>query len=163
VILDLQPGQSDFLTEAKYYEAFLREPDVGLALDPEWRTEAPAKPQGGDIGQVDASEVNAVIDYVAQLVAEEHLPEKLLVVHQFNDRMITNRDQLREEPGVAVMIHMDGFGDRSDKLDSYDMVRAAPPFNMGLKLFYDEDIGLLGATDVLGGLFDPVPDMITYQ
>jgi len=163
LILDLQPGQSDFLTEAKYYEEFLRQPDVGLALDPEWRTEAPARPQGGDIGQVDASEVNAVIDYVAQLVAENHLPEKLVVVHQFHDRMVTNRDQLREQPGVAVTIHMDGFGDRSDKLESYDMVRAAPPFNMGLKLFYDEDIGLLGATDVLGGLFDPVPDMITYQ
>jgi hypothetical protein len=163
LILDLQPGQSDFLTEAKYYEAFLRQPDVGLALDPEWRTEAPARPRGGDIGQVDASEVNAVIDYLAQLVAEHHLPEKLLVVHQFHERMITNRDQLREQPGVAVTIHMDGFGDRSDKLLSYDMVRAAPPFNMGLKLFYDEDTELLGATEVLGGLFDPVPDMITYQ
>jgi hypothetical protein len=163
LILDLQPGQSDFLTEAKYYEEFLRQPDVGLALDPEWRTQPPARPKGGLIGQVDAAEVNQVVDYVAQLVAEEDLPEKLVVVHQFQDRMITSRDQLVERPGVALMIHMDGFGDRSNKLESYDVVRALPPLDMGLKLFYDEDIDLLGATEVLGGLFDPVPLMITYQ
>jgi hypothetical protein len=163
LILDIQPGQSDFLTEAQYYEEFLRQPDVGIALDPEWRTAPPARPRGGFVGQVDASEVNAVVDYVARLVAEEDLPEKLVVVHQFQDRMITNRDQLREQPGVALTIHMDGFGDRPNKLDSYDVVRIEPPINMGLKLFYDEDIDLLGATEVLGGLFDPVPDLISYQ
>ncbi|MDW3215905.1 MAG: hypothetical protein R8G01_18045 [Ilumatobacteraceae bacterium] len=163
LILDIQPGQSDFLTEAKYYEAFLRQPDVGIALDPEWRTPAPARPKGGVVGQVDASEVNQVIDYVAQLVAEEDLPEKLVIVHQFQDRMITNRDQLVERPGVALTIHMDGFGDRPNKLDSYDVVRADPPLDMGLKLFYDEDTDLLGAAEVLGGLFDPLPLLITYQ
>ncbi len=163
LILDIQPGQSDFLTEAKYYEEFLRQPDVGIALDPEWRTQPPARPKGGFVGQVDAAEVNEVIDYVAQLVAEEHLPEKLFVVHQFQERMVTNRDQIVERPGVAVTIHMDGFGDRGNKLESYDVVRADPPLDMGLKLFYDEDIDLLGADDVLGGLFDPVPLMITYQ
>ena len=163
LILDIQPGQSDFLTEATYYEEFLRQPDVGIALDPEWRTQAPARPKGGFVGQVDATEVNQVIDYVAQLVLEEDLPEKLVIVHQFQDRMITNRDLLVERPGIALTIHMDGFGDRPNKLDSYDVVRADPPLDMGLKLFYDEDTNLLGATEVLGGLFDPVPLVITYQ
>jgi hypothetical protein len=77
--------------------------------------------------------------------------------------MITDRDQLVERPGVALTIHMDGFGDRPNKLDSYDIVRAEPPLDMGLKLFYDEDVDLLDAADVLGGLFDPVPLLITYQ
>ena len=36
VVLDLQPGRTDFLTQAKIYEEFLRLPHVGLALDPEW-------------------------------------------------------------------------------------------------------------------------------
>ena len=163
LILDIQPGQSDFLTEAKYYEEFLRQPDVGIALDPEWRTPAPDRPRGGFVGQVDAAEVNQVIDYVAQLVDEEDLPEKLVIVHQFQDRMITNRDLLVERPGVALTIHMDGFGSRAEKLNSYDIVRAEPPLDMGLKLFYDEDIDLLDAADVLGGLFDPVPVLVTYQ
>lgn len=163
LILDIQPGQSDFLTEATYYEEFLRQPDVGIALDPEWRTQPPARPKGGIVGQVDAAEVNQVIDYLAQLVAEEDLPEKLVVVHQFQDRMITNRELLVERPGIALTIHMDGFGDRPNKLDSYGVVRADPPLDMGLKLFYDEDTDLLGATEVLGGLFEPLPLLITYQ
>jgi len=33
VILDLQPGRTDFVTQAKRYEEFLRLPNVGLALD----------------------------------------------------------------------------------------------------------------------------------
>ncbi len=163
VILDLQTGQSDFLTEAKHYEEFLRQPDVGLALDPEWRTPAPSRPKGGFIGTVDAPEVNAVVAYLAQLVEEEDLPEKLLVLHQFTDDMITNRDQIKELPGVAINLHMDGFGPRPEKLNSYDVVRAEPPWDMGLKLFYDEDTDIFEASDVLGGIFDPAPLLITYQ
>lgn len=163
LILDLQAGQSDFLTEAKYYEEFLRQPDVGLALDPEWRTPAPSRPKGGQIGTVDAPEVNAVVAYLAELVEEEDLPEKLLVLHQFTDDMITNRDQIEELPGVAIMLHMDGFGPRPEKLNSYDVVRADPPWDMGLKLFFDEDTDIFEATDVLGGIFEPAPLLVTYQ
>ncbi len=163
LILDLQPGRSDFLTEAKVYEEFLREPDVGLALDPEWRTEPPNRPGGGYVGQVDAAEVNAVADWLATLVAEEDLPEKLLVVHQFQIRMITNKHQLREPDGIALMIHMDGFGTRSQKLDTYSYVHVDPPWNNGFKLFFDEDVNRFGAFDVLGGTVLPVPDLITYQ
>ena len=35
-ILDVQPGRSDFMTEARRLEPWLRQPDVSLALDPEW-------------------------------------------------------------------------------------------------------------------------------
>ena len=37
LVLDIQPGRSDFFTEARRLERWLKEPDVGLALDPEWR------------------------------------------------------------------------------------------------------------------------------
>src|SRR3954469_460799 len=37
LILDIQPGRSDFFTEAKRLRKYLKHPDVGLALDPEWR------------------------------------------------------------------------------------------------------------------------------
>lgn len=163
LILDIQPGRSDFLTEAKRYERFLREPDVGLALDPEWRTEWPATPGGGHVGQVDAAEVNAVGEWLAGLVAEEGLPEKLLVVHQFQERMITNREQLREPPGIALTIHMDGHGTRAQKLDTYSKVRVDPPWHNALKLFYDEDVDMYRPEEVLGGAFQPVPELITYQ
>ena len=40
VVLDLQPGRANFLDQAKRYAPLLRMPNVGLALDPEWRLRA---------------------------------------------------------------------------------------------------------------------------
>ena len=37
LLLDIQPGRSDFLTVAKRWAWALKDPYVGLALDPEWR------------------------------------------------------------------------------------------------------------------------------
>jgi hypothetical protein len=163
LILDIQPGWSDFLAEVKYWEEFLREPDVGLALDPEWHTQPPRPPAGGYVGQTNAAEVNAVTEWLAGVVEEEDLPEKLLVVHQFQDRMILNRDQLVEPPGIALTIHMDGFGSRVLKLDTWSKLKVAPPWSNGLKLFFDEDIDMYRPDEILAGAFEPVPDLVTYQ
>ena len=48
LVLDIQPGRSDFFTETTRLRRWLREPDVGLALDPEWHVAAPAGPGPGD-------------------------------------------------------------------------------------------------------------------
>ena len=66
LLLDIQPGASDFFTEATRLERWLREPDVGLALDPEWRVQ-PGQVPGQVIGRVDSREVNAVTAWLAQL------------------------------------------------------------------------------------------------
>ena len=160
LILDIQPGRGDFLTELRRYDEFLREPNVHAALDPEWNV-GPGQVPGQVVGQVSAFEVNEIADYLSGIVAEEGLPEKMLVVHQFQDRMLTDREALREPPGVAVTIHMDGFGTQSQKLATYDVVAASPPFTNGFKLFLDEDIDMFTPGEVLD--LDPVPDLITYQ
>jgi hypothetical protein len=160
LILDIQPGRADFLPELQRYDEFLRHPNVHAALDPEWHVE-PGQVPGEVVGQVDATEVNQVADYLAGIVAEEGLPEKMLIVHQFQDRMLTNRELLREPPGVAVTIHMDGFGTQQQKLNTYAVVEASPPFSNGFKLFYDEDIDMFEPWEVLN--LEPVPDLITYQ
>ncbi len=161
LVLDLQPGRSDFLTEARVYDRFLREPDVGLALDPEWRTDAPARPGGGTIGHVDAAEVNAVSAYLADIVAEEQLPEKLLIIHNFRVDMIRDRPDLVARDGLATLLHMDGQGGRGVKLESYRILRQDPPFFNGFKVFFDEDPNRFQPAEVLA--LDPVPDFISYQ
>ena len=87
VILDLQPGRTDFLTQAKLYEEFLRLPYVGLALDSEWRLK-PDQVHLRQIGSVDAAEINAVVEWLANLVRDENLPQKYLLLHQFRLDMI---------------------------------------------------------------------------
>ena len=99
----------------------------------------PGQVPGQGVGQVDASEVNAVARWLSDLVLENDLPDKMLIVHQFQTRMVTNRHLLETHPGLLHIIHMDGFGPQYLKLQTYSYVHAVPPFYNGFKLFYDED------------------------
>ncbi len=161
VILDIQPGRARFLPEVQVYEEFLLEPHVGVALDPEWRVGPDQTPGGGFVGQIDATEVNEVSAYLADLVAQHDLPEKLLVVHQFQIRMITDKEAIVDRDGVAINIHMDGFGTRAEKLNTYSLVQVEPPFFNGFKLFFDEDIDMFSPAEVMA--LDPSPVFISYQ
>jgi hypothetical protein len=162
LILDIQPGRSSFLTEARRFERFLRQPDVGLALDPEWSVQAPATPGGGTIGSIDAATINEVSEWLAGLVAEEGLPEKLFVIHQFTAAMVRDRDQVLERDGLATTFHIDGFGGRFAKRSKYEALRVEPPFANGFKLFYRQDTNLFSPAEVMSELV-PAPDLVTYQ
>lgn len=162
LILDVQPGRREFMEEVEALEPFLAEPDVGLALDPEWQV-GPGEVPGQQIGSTDAETVNRVSGYLAGLVARGRLPEKPLVIHQFTRDMIEDIEQLQPRPGVATVLNVDGFGAREVKMAKYrDFTGAAPRFLLeGLKLFYKEDTNLLGPRQVLG--LDPQPDFIVYE
>ena len=141
VVLDLQPGRSDFLSQAKHYEEFLRLPHVGLALDPEWRLK-PHQVHLAQIGTVDSAEINQVVDWLAGIVRDEALPQKLLIVHQFRLAMITNREQIETPPELAVLIHMDGQGSLAAKYNTWNSLTGRADvdrFYWGWKNFYDED------------------------
>jgi len=163
VVLDLQPGRTDFLTQAKIYEEFLRLPHVGLALDPEWRLK-PNQFHMVQVGSVDAAEINQVSEWLAALVREEALPQKLLVIHQFHYDMITDRHRIETPPEVAVLIHMDGFGSPGTKQDTWNRLTApadADGFYWGWKNFYDEDIPMVGPEYVLN--LTPTPLFVSFQ
>lgn len=160
-ILDFQPGQSDFLTQVREWEELLVEPDVSVALDPEWRM-APGQVPGSTIGSVDAAEVNAVGAYLSELVEREGLPQKLLVVHQFRESMIRDRDAIQSPPGLAVTFHIDGFGGREIKRQVYSRLYPPPGQYAGFKLFLDEDTDIFDPADTFT-LEPAAPDLITYQ
>jgi hypothetical protein len=147
LLLDLQPGRSDFLTVAKRWEWALRDPYVGLALDPEWRMGRREVP-GRTIGHVRAAEVNRTSAWLADLVARERLPEKLFVLHQFRTDMLPDLDRVVGRPGLASVQHVDGFGTRGQKLATYHAVARPQQFTMGFKLFYDEDVRRMGPAAV---------------
>ncbi len=160
VFLDLQPGRANFLTQARVLEEHLLRPGVGLALDPEWRM-GPGEVPGQTIGSVDASEINSVTAWLDELVEREGLPEKLFVIHQFTESMITNRAAVVDRPNLAVTFHADGFGGVEAKLGTYRRHRGEPPFFTGFKLFLDEDTGLLSPEETVA--IEPRPDLVTYQ
>jgi hypothetical protein len=160
LVLDIQPGHADFLEEAMRLEKWLREPDVGLALDPEWHT--PGAVPGSAIGTVDSRTVNAVSAWLSRIVAEGKLPEKLFVVHQFTKDMIAGKDRVKRRPGLAITMNVDGFGDRPNKLAKYrEFTSETVRFHDGFKLFYREDTNLMTPGAVLD--LRPPPDLVVYE
>ncbi|MEJ2887063.1 hypothetical protein [Actinomycetospora aeridis] len=160
LVLDVQPGTSDFLTAARTWEPLLREPDVGLALDPEWRM-APGEVPGEVIGGVSAAEVNEVATWLSGIVREGDLPQKLFVLHQFTPSMITEPERLATPPGLAVVQHIDGFGAPENKRGKYAELQRPGQLHPGFKLFYDEDTPTLTPAETLA--LSPPPDLVTYQ
>ncbi len=163
VVLDLQPGRTDFLTQAKYYEELLVLPHVGLALDPEWRLK-PNQVHLRQIGSVDASEVNAVAEWLAALVRRERLPQKLLMVHQFRFTMIRDRETIATPPELAVVIHMDGQGPLATKYETWGALTAGTDdqgWHWGWKNFFDEDSPLATPEQVLE--LSPLVVFVSYQ
>ena len=161
-MLDLQPGYTDFLTQARRYEELLVQPHVGVALDPEWRL-APGERHLRDIGQVTAAEVNAVAAWLAELTRQHHLPQKLLLLHQFRLDMLPDRTSIQVEPELALVVQMDGLGTQDIKLQTWHAITAAGPpgTHFGWKNFYDEDTPLRSPTDTLALV--PSPVYISYQ
>ena len=139
LLLDVQPGRSGFLTVAKRWAWALRDPYVGLALDPEWRLGREGIP-GQQIGSVDATEVNRTSAWLRDLVARNELPQKLFVLHQFRSDMVRRIDAVRPRRGLVLVQHIDGFGTPGQKLDTFRTVARPDRFPMGFKLFYDEDV-----------------------
>jgi len=165
VVLDLQPGRADFLSQAQEYEELLRLPYVGLALDPEWRLRSD-EVHLRQIGSVGIDEVNEVASWLADLTRDQALPQKLFVLHQFRLSMIRDREQLdTTRPELAYLIHVDGQGGQEAKDATYRALTTLdPPAGVwwGWKNFYDEDIpGLRSPADTLA--VTPSPVFVTYQ
>ncbi len=164
VVLDLQPGRTDFVTQAERYRSLLELPHVGLALDPEWRL-APGEVHLTQIGSVGVEEVNRVVTWLADLTREKALPQKLLVLHQFRLDMLPGRefvDTSRDE--LAVMVHADGQGPQGSKQATWSTLRqgAPPGLSWGWKNFFDEDTPMLTPQETIDQV-EPDPDLVSYQ
>lgn len=164
VVLDLQPGRADLLSQARRYEELLTLPYVGLAVDPEWHlgpTERPLQ----RTGSVEADEVNEVSAWLAELVRRHELPQKLLTIHQFRTDMVRNRDRLdTSHPELAILLHADGQGPQGAKQATWGALRADAPEGVwwGWKNFVDEDQPMLTPAQTIAQVA-PTPWFISYQ
>jgi len=163
VILDLQPGRTDFLTQAQQLTPLLLQPNVGLALDPEWRL-APNQVPLQQIGSVDVGEINKTAAWLADLTRRNHLPQKLLLLHQFRPAMIANRAELDTSYAeLAYVIQMDGQGSQPNKENSWQAVTAEPPngVQFGWKNFFQKDAPMRSPQDTMKLV--PQPAYVSYQ
>ena len=166
LLLNIQPGQSDFLTELHVFDRYLEEPDVGVAMDPEWAMHPKQRP-GVFWGQTDGATVNEVAAVLSSIVTRLNLPEKALVFHEVVRAVMKDERSIEPHPGVAIIKSVDGLGPPNAKIATYGnlMQVRAKGVHAGFKLFFDEDTRggshLMGPRDVLG--LSPRPEYVMYE
>jgi hypothetical protein len=166
VFLDIQVGFSTVQTEVPLLEKYLKLPNVHLGLDPEFSMKGDIRP-GKVVGTMDASDINFAANYLAKLVKENNLPPKVLVIHRYTQKMLTNYQLIKPLPEVQMVIHMDGWGGQAKKIGTYrNFIYPEPVQFAGFKLFYKNDVFDPGTTlmtpETLLKL-NPRPIYIQYQ
>lgn len=168
LFMDVQVGLSNLTHELPKLAEYLKDPTIHLGIDPEFAMETKNARPGKKIGTYDAKDVNYAINFLARIVSENHLPPKILMVHRFTEKMVTNYKNIKLDPRVQVVMDMDGWGDPTLKKDSYKAyVEKQPVQYTGFKLFYEYDIKpknshLMTPKEVLAEL-NPKPLYIQYQ
>lgn len=165
LFLDVQVGQGTLQEELPRLRAFLKRPNVHLGIDPEFSMKGSHVP-GTKIGTFDAKDVNYASSLLQDIVTEEHLPPKVLVVHRFTRDMLTGYKRIKLDPRVQIVINMDGWGPPSLKRESYRAYVFKYPIEYtGFKLFYKNDTKqgdkLMSPASVLA--LNPRPIYIQYQ
>ncbi len=162
IYLDIQIGWGTLIDHVQRLEVFLEEPFVQLAIDPEFATKSRGATPGVVIGTLTADEVNEVQAYLAELVRRTGQPAKALVLHQFNEGMLTNPEAFEDVPEVTITIDMDGWGPPWPKISGYEAYALAPYAELpAFKLFYHWDEPLMTPADVMG--MSVPPAYVIYQ
>ena len=166
LLLNIQPGRASFVDEVHALARWLREPDVGLALDPEWAV-GPGQTPGHVFGSTTGAMIDQVSAYVDGIVRANGLPQKVIVVHQLNPGIVRGFDKVRERDGVVVIKSVDGIGSAGAKITTWKrLVKNLPPaLHPGFKLFFDEDtaggLKLMTPSQVLA--LRPQPEYVLYE
>ncbi len=160
VILDIQPGHASIEDEFERLWGLMYDPHVHLAVDPEFIMNNGGVP-GETLGSMTAEQINWIQARLNGVGAEIGM-NKVLIIHQFEDSMITNKEQIQNFPFVELVIDADGFGIPGTKIVDYNQYAAEPGFEYGgFKLFYDWDVPLMTPADVMS--LSPQPSVIIYQ
>lgn len=156
-----------------------------MAVDPEWMFPRRNGIPGINLSNVRASDLNPIIEALAAIPMQYHVPRKILIIHQYRpdgdglkdpydpgQAEIADKRNLLFDPRVDVVIHVDSVGgypgDIHDKTLQYsewvqqDMEKYGNFLYGGFKLFYQHEakIRLMTPKEVLS--LDPPPMVVTY-
>ena len=185
LFLDLNFGQAPIGPEVDAFLPYLEKyAFVHVAIDPEWMFPSRDGIPGVNLSHVSAADLNIVIQKLAPLPMQYHLPRKILIIHQYRgdgdglknpdnaNVEIVDKRHLLQDPRVDVVLHIDSVGNypngRADKIKQYtqwvadDMQRFHNFKYGGFKIFYnlERKYTLMTPGQVLA--MKPAPMIVTY-
>lgn len=161
LLLDIQLGYDSVANEITRLAPILKRPNVHLAIDPEFHVKRGEVP-GEVFGSVTATEVMEAAKMLADIVTQNGITDKVLVVHQFRDDMLPDKANIKPVPHVQMVTVMDGFGAPGAKSGNYTkFVHDELIQYGGIKLFYKQDVPLMTPADIVA--LDPSPLVVIYQ
>lgn len=173
VFLDIQVGFSNLESELPRLEKYFKMPNVHLGIDAEFSMKGGIRP-GKVVGTFDAVDINYAINYLSKVVKDNNITPKILIVHRYTQKMITNSQNIKPTPEVQVVMHMDGWGGKAKKKNTYQQFIYKEPVQFtGFKIFYkndrwnssskvvNPDIPIFGPEELLQ--LSPRPIYIQYQ
>lgn len=160
-VIDIQPGHGPITVELAHVAAYIRQPNVHLAVDPEFVMSGTHAIPGARIGTMHGETINLVQAWLND-IARAMGQRKMLIIHQFDDRMIDGKEFIEEYPLVELVWDADGFGSPHPKIADYRQYAGEPGFEYGgLKIFYHYDLPVMTPSEVLR--LDPLPVFVVYQ
>jgi hypothetical protein len=186
LFLDLNFGQTPIMNEVDFFLPYLAQyAFVHMAIDPEWMFPRRDGIPGVNLSNVRASDLNPIIEAIAAIPMQDHVPRKILIIHLYRpdgdglktpydpgQAEIADKGNLLFDPRVDVVIHVDSVGgypgDIQDKTLQYnewvqqDMEKYHNFFYGGFKLFYQHEarVRLMTPKEVLS--LNPPPMVVTY-
>jgi hypothetical protein len=185
LFLDLDIGLAPIMSEVNHFLPYLEHYTfVQMAIDPEWMFPRHDGTPGVNLSNVRASDLNPIIEAVAQIPMKYHVPRKILMIHQYRpdgdglkdpydagQAEIADKQDLISDNRVDVVIHVDGVGgyvgDQADKTREYNTwvsqdIQKYHNFRYGgFKLFYHIEANTLMTPKQVLSL-KPAPMIITY-
>ncbi len=159
-VLDIQPGRANIVEEVNRVKHLLYRPHVHLAIDPEFVMNGEQVP-GVQVGQMSADQINSV-QLILNQVAIEMGVKRVLILHQFKNSMIQNKEFIVNYPNVELVIDSDGTFSTDVKVVNYKQYVNEPGLDFGgIKIFYQHDDYILSAQNVMN--LSPPPAVIIYQ
>ncbi len=186
LFLDLNFGWSPIMKEVNFFLPYLEKyAFVHMAIDPEWMFPRHDGIPGVNLSNVRSTDLNPIIEAVAAIPMQYHVPRKILIIHQYRPdgdglknpydagaAEIADKRNLLFDPRVDVVIHVDSVGgyqgDIKDKKFQYsewvqqDMKKYHNFLYGGFKLFYklESRVRLMTPQEVLA--MTPAPLVVTY-
>lgn len=174
VIIDTQLGAMTPLEAIKPVLKYLKYSSVHLAIDPEFEVNGLDIRPGKIIGHVTGEQVNQVQSAMSDYLKNNGISEvKMLILHQFTQNMVTEKDTVKSFDQIDLVMNLDGHGSPELKVSIYNQLYTSHVSSKvagGFKLFFQEDKPtmmtpkqVLGMESVGKNTITTAPAYVNYQ